>query len=113
MSLYRWSDYYRAGIRILPVVAGKEETKRQIGIYALLLAPTAVLLWPLGYANEIYGAITVASGAVMIGLALRLRAAGGCGERGAKHLFAFSILYLFLLFAALLLSAGMSPGQYA
>jgi heme O synthase-like polyprenyltransferase len=41
---------------------------------------------------------------------LRLRAVG---ERGAKHMFAFSILYLFLLFAALLLPAGMSPGQYA
>jgi protoheme IX farnesyltransferase len=113
LSLYRCSDYRRAGIPILPVVAGKEETKRQIGIYTLLLAPTAVLLWPLGYANEIYGAIAAAAGAVMIGLALRLRTVGDRGERGAKHLFAFSILYLFLLFAALLLSAGMSPGQHA
>jgi protoheme IX farnesyltransferase len=113
LSLYRCDDYDRAGIPTLPVVAGKMETKRQIWIYTLLLAPTAVLLWPLGYADEVYGAVAVGAGAIMIGLALRLRAAGEGGERGAKHLFAFSILYLFLLFAALLLSAGLSPSRYA
>jgi hypothetical protein len=91
LSLYRWSDYYRAGIRIRPVVAGKDETKRQIGTYSLLSALTAVLLWPLGYANEIYGAITVAAGAVMIGLALRLRAVGDRGERGANPLSVFAV----------------------
>jgi protoheme IX farnesyltransferase len=69
LSLYRCSDYCRAGIPILPVVAGKEETKRQIGIYTVPSAPIAVLLWPLGYANEIYGAIAAAAGAVMTGLA--------------------------------------------
>jgi len=113
LSLYRCRDYDRAGVPTLPVVAGKVETKRQIGIYALLLAPTAVLLWPLGYADEIYGAVAVGAGTIMVGLALRLRTVGDGGERGAKHLFAFSILYLFLLFAALLLSAGLSPPQYA
>jgi heme o synthase len=111
LSLYRCRDYDRAGVPTLPVVAGKVETKRQIGIYALLLAPTAVLLWPLGYADEIYGAVAVGAGTIMVGLALRLRTVGDGGERGAKHLFAFSILYLFLLFAALLLSAGLSPPQ--
>ena len=103
----------RAGVPTLPLVAGKKETKRQIGIYALLLAPTAVLLWPLGFADEIYGAVAVAAGAIMIGLAWRLRAVGDGGEREAKQLFAFSIIYLFLLFAALLLDAGTSPGRYA
>ena len=113
LSLCRCSEYDRAGIPILPVVAGKVETKRQIGIYTLLLAPTAVLLWPLGYADGTYGAVATAAGAIMIGLAWRLRAVGDGRERRARHLFAFSILYLFLLFAALLLSAGMGPGQYA
>jgi protoheme IX farnesyltransferase len=113
LSLYRCGDYGRAGIPVLPAVAGKVETKRQIRIYTGLLAPTAILLWPLGYADEIYGAVAAAAGAIMIGLALRLRPAEDGRERRAKHLFAFSILYLFLLFAALLLSAGMGPGQYA
>jgi heme o synthase len=113
LSLYRCDDYARVGIPMLPVVAGKVETKRQILIFTLLLAPTTVLLWPLGYAGATYGTVAVAAGAIMIGLAWRLRTAGDGGEREAKRLFAFSILYLFLLFAALLLDAGMSPGQYA
>ena len=113
LSLYRCDDYARAGIPMLPVVAGKVETKRQILIFTLLLAPTTVLLWPLGYAGAIYGTVAVAAGAIMIGLAWRLRTVGQGGEREAKRLFAFSILYLFLLFAALLLDAGMSPGRYA
>jgi protoheme IX farnesyltransferase len=113
LSLYRCDDYARAGIPMLPVVAGKVETKRQIRIYTLLLVPTAVLLWPLGSAGAIYGVVAVAAGAIMIGLALRLRTGGDGAEREAKRLFAFSILYLFLLFAALLLDAGTGPGQYA
>jgi protoheme IX farnesyltransferase len=113
LSLYRCSDYDRAGVPTLPVVAGKVETKRQIGIYTLLLTPTAVLLWPLGYADAIYGAVAAAAGAIMIVLALRLGAVGDGRDRAAKHLFAFSIFYLFLLFASLLLSAGMSPDRYA
>jgi protoheme IX farnesyltransferase len=112
LSLYRRGDYDRAGIPTLTAVAGAAETKRQIRIYAVLLAPTAVLLWPLGYADGIYGAVAVAAGAVMIGLTLRLGAVEG-GEGEAKHLFAFSIVYLFLLFAALLLSAGIDRGHYA
>jgi heme o synthase len=113
LSLYRCGDYERARIPTLPLVAGKVETKRQIAIYAQLLAPTAVLLWPLGYADEIYGGVAIAAGAIMISLALRLRAVEDGGEREAKHLFAYSIIYLFLLFAALLLSAGIRGGQSA
>jgi protoheme IX farnesyltransferase len=110
LSLYRCGDYERARIPTLPLVAGKVVTKRQIAIYAQLLAPTAVLLWPLGYADEIYGGVAIAAGAIMISLALRLRAAEDGGEREAKHLFAYSIIYLFLLFATLLLSAGIGRG---
>jgi protoheme IX farnesyltransferase len=105
LSLYRCDDYARAGIPMLPVVAGKLETKRQIGIYTFLLAPMAVLPWPLGYADAIYGAVAIAAGAIMIGLALRLRTVGDGEKRAARRLFAFSILYLFLLFAALLLGS--------
>jgi heme o synthase len=103
LSLYRTGEYARAGIPMLPVVAGKAETQRQILIYTVLLVPMAVSLWPLGFAGWIYGAVAVATGVIMITLALRLREAGAAAcEPAAKRLFAFSILYLFLLFAVLL-----------
>src|SRR5262249_14091473 len=76
LSLYRTGEYARAGIPMLPVVAGKAETQRQILIYTVLLVPMAVSLWPLGFAGWIYGAVAVAPGGIMIQLALRLRAAG-------------------------------------
>ena len=108
LSLYRTGDYARAGIPMLPVVAGKAETQRQILIYTLLLVPIAVSLWPLGFAGRIYGAVSVATGAIMIILALRLRAAGAAAcEPAAKRLFTFSILYLFLLFAVLFAEEGL------
>jgi protoheme IX farnesyltransferase len=108
LSLYRTGEYARAGIPMLPVVAGKAETQRQILIYTLLLVPIAVSLWPLGFAGRIYGAVSVATGAIMIILALRLRAAGAAAcEPAAKRLFTFSILYLFLLFAVLFAEEGL------
>jgi protoheme IX farnesyltransferase len=108
LSLYRTGEYARAGIPMLPVVAGKAETQRQILIYTLLLVPIAVSLWPLGFAGRIYGAVAVATGAIMIILALRLRAAGAAAcESAAKRLFTFSILYLFLLFAVLFAEEGL------
>src|SRR5260370_9676327 len=61
LSLYRCDDYARAGIPMLPVVAGKWETKRQILIFTLLLTPTTVLIWPLGYAGAIYGSVAFAA----------------------------------------------------
>lgn len=108
LSLYRTGEYARAGIPMLPVVAGKAETHRRILIYTLLLVPMAVSLWPLGFAGCIYGAVAVTTGAVMIILALRLREAGATAcEPAAKRLFAFSILYLFLLFAVLFGEEGL------
>jgi heme o synthase len=104
LSLWRAQDYARAGIPMLPVVAGYTETRRQILLYTLLLAPIGASPWLLGYAGALYGATAVAGGAVMIWLALRVKLAGdgAQGERAAKRLFAVSILYLFVLFAVLL-----------
>ena len=85
LSLYRTGEYARAGIPMLPVVAGKAETQRQILIYTLLLVPIAVSLWPLGFAGRIYGAVSVATGAIMIILALRLRAAGAAACEPARQ----------------------------
>ncbi len=110
LSLYRTDDYARAGIPMLPVVAGEEETRRQILLYTLILAPLGVAPWVLGYAGPVYGVAALAIGAVMIALALRVRKERA-GHSASKQLFAFSILYLFLLFAMLLLDR-MSGGLF-
>jgi protoheme IX farnesyltransferase len=101
LSLYRTEDYARAGIPMLPVVAGAQETRRQILLYTLILAPLGVSPWLLGYAGPLYGVVALATGAIMIALALRVRAEQH-GHAASKQMFAFSILYLFLLFAMLL-----------
>jgi protoheme IX farnesyltransferase len=103
LSLYRAADYERAGVPMLPVVSGERETRRQILLYTMVLVPLGVSPWLFGYAGVSYGTVALVSGAVMIGLALKvLREASDVGYRASKTLFAFSILYLFLLFAALL-----------
>jgi protoheme IX farnesyltransferase len=101
LSLYRSEDYARAGIPMLPVVAGIKETRRQILLYSLVLAPLGVAPWLLGYTGPLYGIFAVAAGAAMIALALRVWAER-TGHAAGKQLFGFSILYLFLLFAMLL-----------
>ena len=101
LALYRADDYARAGIPMLPVVAGRSETRRQILLYTLLLAPLGAAPWFLGYASARYGVAALAIGAVMIALALSVRVEE-FGHKASKRLFGFSILYLFLLFAMLL-----------
>jgi protoheme IX farnesyltransferase len=100
LSLWRAGDYERAGIPMLPVVSGPAETRRQILIYSLVLAPLGVLPWLAGYAGLLYGATSLVGGAGMIALAIRVKRETGL--TGAKQLFGFSILYLFVLFAVLL-----------
>jgi protoheme IX farnesyltransferase len=102
LSLYRAGDYAKAGVPMLPVVAGPAETRRQILLYTLVLAPLGATPWLLGYAGAIYGATSLAAGAVMLALAWRVRTNHEPGEQAAKRLFGFSLLYLALLFAALL-----------
>jgi heme o synthase len=106
LSLYKSEEYARAGIPMLPVVAGAAETRRQILIYSVVLAPIGASPWLLGYAGPVYGAVAVLTGALMIALAWRLFRTPA--EKTAKKLFAFSILYLFLLFAVLLVEQGLS-----
>ena len=72
LALNRSDDYARAGVPMLPVVAGSAATKRQILIYSLLLLPVSLLPWVLGFAGAIYGAIAAIWGALFIALALRL-----------------------------------------
>jgi protoheme IX farnesyltransferase len=110
LALYRTDDYARAGVPMLPVVAGDKETRRQILLYTLLLAPLGVAPWLLGYAGASYGLAASAAGAIMIALALRVRVEAR-GHVASKQMFAFSILYLFLLFAMLLVD-WMSKGPF-
>jgi protoheme IX farnesyltransferase len=105
LSLYRADDYARAGIPMLPVVRGERETRLQILLYTLLLVPLGVAPWLIGLCGPIYGAVAIVTGAVMLALAIRLLS--DRSDRAAKHLFAFSILYLFLLFAFLLIDRAM------
>jgi heme o synthase len=101
LALYRAEDYARAGVPMLPVVAGERATRRQILLYTLILAPLGVVPWFLGYAGAAYGIAALVTGAIMIALAFRIRAEKH-SYTASKQMFAFSILYLFLLFAVLL-----------
>jgi protoheme IX farnesyltransferase len=106
LSLYRTEDYARAGIPMLPVVKGDAATRRQILLYTLILVPLGLAPWALGYAGTIYGVTAAATGAIMLLLAGQVFIERRPAERAARHLFAFSILYLFLLFAVLLVERG-------
>jgi heme o synthase len=107
LALNRAGEYARAGIPMLPVVAGTAETKRQILIYTVLLVPISILPWALGFAGALYGATAGMFGVTIILLALQLRRSSDVEKRPARLLFAFSILYLFVLFAAVLADAAV------
>ena len=103
LSLNRAGEYARAGIPMLPVVAGKEATKRQILVYTVMLVAAALLPWALGFAGALYAAVAGCCGAVLLFLAIRLLTSQRGSEAAfARRLFGFSIIYLFLLFAGLL-----------
>ncbi|WP_428832622.1 heme o synthase [Labrys okinawensis] len=101
LALFKSGDYEKAGVPMLPVVAGDHETRRQILIYTVLLAPIGMLPWLLGYAHWSYGVVAGLGGLGMLGLAVDIwRKPGDMGP--AKRMFGYSILYLFVLFACLL-----------
>ena len=103
LALNRTSDYARAGVPMLPVVAGRAATARQILIYSGLLVLASELPWLLGFASAMYGAIAAFCGAIFLLLAGRISRSAGADRRAAHRLFIFSIFYLFALFAALLI----------
>ncbi len=104
LSLFVRSDYAAAKVPMLPVTAGIEATRRQIFLYSLPMAAAAVSPWRLGLAGPLYGAVAAGLSAafvVMAGLVLANRATEPAGMAPEKRLFGFSVIYLFLLFAAL------------
>lgn len=93
---------------MLPIVAGIEETKRQILIYSAILLPVGMLPWFVGFAGAFYAVTALAAGLIMLTLSFRLhRSSDAPGDHTAKRLFGFSILYVFLLFAVLLVEQGL------
>jgi protoheme IX farnesyltransferase len=116
LALYKADEYERAGVPMLPVVKGVARTKVEILAYSIVLALAGVAPTALGFAGLAYGAVAVVAGAVFVAAALRVYRSGegAGGERAARDLFAYSILYLFLLFAVLLAEAiGTGGGGVA
>jgi heme o synthase len=106
LALYRSDDYARAGVPMLPVVAGDMTTRRQILLYTLILVPLGIAPWALGYAGLLYGATALITGAIMLLLAALIYRERRPADGASRKMFAFSILYLFLLFAVLLVDSG-------
>ena len=104
LALFVKTDYANAGVPMLPVVAGEKTTRHQIGLYTIPMALAAVAPWPLGLVGPVYGLVSVA----MTGWFALLAARVAYRTTGAddamlpeKALFKYSILYLFVMFGAL------------
>jgi protoheme IX farnesyltransferase len=97
----------RAGVPMLPVARGASRTRTEILAYSVVLALAGVSPTVLGFAGVVYGAVAVVAGVLFVAAAFRVFRSreGVAGERAARDLFAYSILYLFLLFAVLLAEA--------
>ena len=109
LALVRNEDYKRANIPMMPVVAGAPETRRQILIYAVLLAPLGVLPTLIGMSSVLYGLLAGALGTNFIRLSWQLFRTAS--DDAARRLFGFSIIYLFLLFLALVVDQALVAGQ--
>ena len=105
LALFVQSDYAKVGIPMMPVVAGEAATRRQILVYAALLVPLSLVPWWIGGAGILYavsaGVLSLAFLAFGIRVGLRRRDGDGDAMTPEKRMFAFSILYLFALFGAL------------
>ena len=103
LALYRREDYRRAGVPMLPVVAGPRETKRQMLIYTLLLLPVSLAPTLLGAVGWVYGAVALALSLGFVGHAIAVwrTADDETAHRAARKMFRYSLIYLAALFAAL------------
>ena len=105
LALVKNDDYTRANIPMLPVVAGALETRRQIVIYAIMLAPLAIVPSFIGMASTRLWGSGLPWGALFVGLSLQLYKTGN--HKHAMRLFAYSIIYLFLLFLGLVIDHAL------
>jgi protoheme IX farnesyltransferase len=108
LALFANADYQRAGVPMLPVVAGAKETRKQIVIYTLLLVPLSLAPWLIGFSGLVYGLSAMVLGAGFLVSVWRVATdkqdATGVSltnDAPARMAFKYSIIYLFVLFAAL------------
>jgi protoheme IX farnesyltransferase len=109
LALVKSEEYAKAGIPMLPTVAGPDRTRRDILLYTLLLVPAGALPYLMGFASIYYGLLSGALGLMFLVLAVRVyrNRSGDLANKIAMDLFKFSILYLFLLFAALIFEKSL------
>jgi len=109
LALVKSGDYARAGVPMMPNVKGGDRTRLEILAYTLLLVAVALAPWPLGVGGRLYAALAIAAGLAMVHFAWRVYRIreGAEANRAAMRLFGFSIVYLFLLFAALVAEHGL------
>jgi protoheme IX farnesyltransferase len=110
LALWANDDYRRAGVPMLPVVAGAKETRRQIVLYSLVLVPLTLVPYLMGFSGLPYGVTAGVLGLVFLERVYRVitdrqdaRGNSLTGDAPAKAAFKYSVLYLFVLFAALAL----------
>jgi len=115
LSLWAHEDYRRAGVPMLPVVAGARATRRHIFAYSLLLVPLSLLPWALHLTGPVYGLAALTLGAGFLASTWRVlndrQDAHGVSQTRdapARAAFRFSILYLFVLFLAVAVDRGIS-----
>ena len=110
LALFKSSDYSRAGVPMMPNVAGNRSTQNQILVYAVILALTGLLPWIIGFAGMVYGIVASLLGLEFVRRAFAVWRMDATDETmaPAKRLFAFSILYLFALFATLLAETAVA-----
>ncbi len=104
LSLFVRSDYAAAGVPMLPVVAGADATRRQVFLYSLPMAVAAILPWPLGLTNMLYGVASILLSGWFVLLAVRVgrsRETDQAAMKAERALFKYSVLYLFAIFGAL------------
>src|SRR6202047_1197622 len=109
LSLYRSGDYAEAGVPMLPVVAGVRETKRQMLLYTVVLWPVALTPWLIGVAGALYGVGALLLSAVFTGWSILV--CRDPSDRSARRMFAFSLLYLLLIFSLLLVDHASGGGR--
>jgi heme o synthase len=100
LALYKCGDYEKAGVPMLPVVSGVAETKKQILLYTVLLLPVSLVPWMIGTASIIWGGLAAILGVLFIALAVKVWFDDT--DRAPRQMFRYSLLYLALLFAALI-----------
>jgi protoheme IX farnesyltransferase len=105
LAILKIDDYGRVHLPMLPNVSGLTRTRREILIYALVLAPLGVAPWIIGFASLTYGLIAIVAGAAFLAFAVKLFIArdDAAIRRGSRNMFVFSIIYLFVLFLALVI----------